>query len=171
MESEELFVKLNDLRPFAVLPLCCAVRRTSLAAGGLTALLTGGLPFIGLKLGLIMGRGVLLPSPLAFLLHLLVGIVYGSLLCLAISRSRDGWTLVAALAATAALYTGNVAVTFALQIPRILPEPNAILAHLIFGATFTVFFKLAEIGVTDDWDGPSGHRESPATLSSATSGK
>jgi hypothetical protein len=147
---EESFVKMADLKTLTVLPLCCAVRRTSLAAGAVTALLTGGLPFVGFEPGLVMGRAARLPSPMAFLLHLVVAMLYGPLLCLAISRSRDGWTLLAALATTSALYASNVAATFALQIPRVLPELHAIFAHLVFGAVFTVLFKLAEIGATDD---------------------
>lgn len=142
-------MNLTELKPLAVLPVCSAVRRTSLAAGTVAALLTGGLPFVGLEPGLIMGRASLLPSPLAFLLHLAVAVIYGALLCLAILRSRNSWTMIAATGATLALYGCNLAASRGWQLPQLLPEADALVAHLIFGAAFTAFFKLAEIGAPE----------------------
>lgn len=139
-------MNLPELKPLAGLPVCCAVRRTSLAGGVVAALLTGGLPFIGCESGLIMGRATLLPSPLAFVLHLLLALLYGAVFCLAISRSRDGWTILAAAGATLSLYAGNLVATQSWHLPRLLSESDALFARLVFGAAFTVFFKLAEIG-------------------------
>ena len=139
----------SDRKPLAVLPLSCAVRRTSFAAGAVTALLTGGLPFVGFEPGVVMGRAALLPSPLAFMLHLSVAVIYGAFFCLVISRSRNAWTLLAATCATLALYFGNVAVLHAWNLPSLSSETEALLAHFVFGAVFTSFFKLAEIGVPE----------------------
>ena len=142
-------VNFTDLKPLAVLPVCCAVRRTSLAAGMVAALFTGGLPLVGFETGLVMGRASLLPPILAFLVHLAVSLFYGVFFCLAISRSRNGWTLLAAAAVTLALYAANFTASEAWHLGRLWPETHALLAHFIFGAAFTFFFKLAEIGVPE----------------------
>lgn len=146
---EPSFVKFSDLRRLAALPVSCAVRRTSLAAGTAAALFTGGLPFVGFEPGMVMGRATLLPSSLAFILHLIVAMIYGALFCLAISRSRDRWTFLMGFGATLALYAANIAVTNAWQVPRVPPESDALVAHIVFGATFTIIFKLAEIGAPE----------------------
>jgi hypothetical protein len=142
-------VNLSNVKLLAALAVCSEVRRTSLAAGMVTALFTGGLPFVGVSPGLIMGRLSVLPPAFGFALHLFVGVIYGALFCLAISRSRNAWTLLGATVATLTLYALNFAATNLWNLPRPLPETDALFAHVIFGAVFTVFFKLAEIGVSE----------------------
>ena len=142
-------MNLTDLKPLAVLPVCCAVRRTSLAAGLVAALFTGGLPFVGFETGLVMGRAFPIPTILAFLVHLAIAILYGVFFCLAISRSRNRWTLLAAATVTLALYAANFTVSETWHLSRVRPETHALLAHFIFGAAFTFFFKLAEIGAPE----------------------
>ena len=96
-----------------------------------------------------MGRVSLLPPMLAFALHLIVAVIYGAIFCLAISRSRNGWTLLGTIVATLALYAVNFAVTSVWDLPRPFPETDALFAHVVFGVSFTALFKLAEIGVPE----------------------
>ena len=155
----------SDFKFFAGLPVSRGVRRTSLAAGVVSALLTGGLPFVGLETGVVMGRITLLPPLLAFGFHLVLALLYGAVFSLAVALSRDSWTLMAGGAATFTLYAANFLVAQFWGLPRSLPEVNAVIAHVIFGVAFTVFFKLAEIGAGDDVLYPS----LPTTASSRSS--
>jgi hypothetical protein len=142
-------VKSSDLKTMVSLPVCRGVRRAALAAGTFTALVTGGLPFIGFDTGLIMGRPSPLPPVLAFIFHLALAIAYGSVLCVLLARSRNGWTLFAASSITTLLYLGNFALLHGVHAIVPLVEWNAMLAHAVFGFTFTGIFKLAEIGVSE----------------------
>jgi hypothetical protein len=140
-------MNLTVLKSVALLPVCAPVRRTALLAGCVSALFSGGLPFIGFEPGLIMGRVAHLPSLVAFLLHLGLAVIYGGIFSLVLFRSRDWWTLVAAGVVSLGLYAASTALlqdgTPALT--RI--EMDALLAHFIFGAAFTTAFKLAEIEI------------------------
>jgi hypothetical protein len=139
-------VNSSDLKSLVVLPTCQGVRRASLAAGAVTALFTGGVPLIGLH-SIVMGRAVLLPAAFAFVLHLAVSLVYGAVFSVALARSRNGWTLLASMCVTLLLYFANSSFSYEVRLP--LAEFDALVAHLIFGFTFTALFKLGEIGVRD----------------------
>ncbi len=119
---------------------------------------------------MVMGRVAPLPSLLAFAVHLAVAIVYGTFFSLAIVRSRAAWTAFSAAAATLAIYGVNIAAMHTWSIPRPASEMDAFAAHLIFGAAFTLLFKLAEIGAVEVttpgavlWDGKgsSGYAQHP----------
>jgi hypothetical protein len=140
---------LASLKSIASLPVCAPVRRTALAAGTVAAVFSGGLPFVGHDIGIVMGRVAQLPAVIAFAAHLALAVLYGSLFSLVLCRSRDWWTLLSACAMTLTLYAANVVWW---ELPRgalAAEEVDALLAHLIFGVAFTVFFKLAEIGTTE----------------------
>jgi len=139
-------VNSSELKSLVVLPTCQQVRRASLAAGVVTALFTGGLPFIGLH-SIVMGRAVLLPATFAFVLHLAVSLVYGAVFSVALARSRNGWTLLAAMSVTLLLFSANSSISYEVRLA--LAEFDALVAHMIFGFSFTALFKLGEIGVRD----------------------
>ncbi len=137
---------LTHFKSFALLPVRAPVRRTALAAGMVAAIFSGGLPGVGPDIGIIMGRSVHLPVFAGFVLHLGLAVVYGSLFSLVLFRSRDWWTILGALVTALVLYGANVALFEWPAHAFSEGEMEPLLAHLVFGAAFTVFFKLAEIG-------------------------
>jgi hypothetical protein len=145
----------SALKTVATVPFSRKVRHASLAAGIAAALFTGGLPIVGFDAGLVMGRPSPFPTFIGFPLHLFAAIVYGAIFSLAIVRSRNGWTLFAASLATLALYVGNLALTRTWNLFHLSSEADALIAHLVFGATFTLLFKFAEIGAPE---GPPAQR-------------
>lgn len=147
------------MKSIALFPLSTGVRRTALFAGVASALLTGGIPLIGSTPGLVMGRVVFLPAPIAFLVHLAFALIYGALFSLILWRSRDWWTALAAAATSALIYLFNLAL-FA-DLGAVVPgsESHVMLAHLTFGVVFTFCFKLAEIGDTES-EKVGNHRDS-----------
>jgi len=140
-------MNLAVLKSVALLPVCAPVRRTALLAGCVSALFSGGLPFIGFEPGLIMGRVAHLPSFVAFLLHLALAVIYGGLFSLVLFRSRNWWTLVAAGVMSVGLYAASSALLQGEAPTLTRVEMDALLAHFIFGAAFTTAFKLAEIEI------------------------
>lgn len=130
-------------------PFSTGVRRVALFAGAVCALFTGGLPFLGTATGLVMGRAVLLPSTIAFLLHLGVALLYGALFSLTLWRSRDWGTAVGAAMMSVALYLLNVTVFADLEAIVLDVEAHVLAAHALFGVVFTFSFKLAELGEAD----------------------
>ncbi len=125
------------------------MRRAALAAGAVAAVFSGGLPFVGHDIGIVMGRVAHLPPLIAFAAHLALAVLYGSLFSLVLCRSRDWWTFLGAAVMTLGLYAANVALWDRPHSALRGEELDALLAHLIFSAAFTVFFKLAEIGTTE----------------------
>ena len=142
-------MKSAATKKLPLLPFTASVRRAALFAGILFAIFTGGFPFVGYGPAFAMGRFVPLVSPFAFLLHLLLGIVYGAVLSLAIGRSRGRWTCFAALAATVLLYLGNLWLMRAWDVPPLGGEVRAVAAHLVFVCAFTLLFKLREADTTE----------------------
>lgn len=137
-------MKIAATANLLLLPFTPRVRRAALVAGIASAVLTGGLPFVGYGPAFAMGRVVPLVSPLAFILHLLLAIVYGGILSLAIGRSRGWWTFVAALATTLLLDCANLWLMRAWEFPLIAVGGRSLAAHLLFGFVFTLSFKFHE---------------------------
>lgn len=93
-----------------------------------------------------MGRAVLLPTPLAFVLHLAVALLYGALLSLALWRSRDWGTAISAAMMSVLLYFLNAAVSVGFGEMLVDVEWHVLATHALFVTVFTFSFKLAELG-------------------------
>lgn len=139
----------TSFKSYALLSVCASVRRAALAAGALVAVFSGGVPFVGHDVGIVMGRVAHLPPVIAFGAHLALTVLYGSFFSLVLCRSRDWWTLLGAGAMTLGLYAANLGLWDLPGGTLLREEMDALLAHVIFGAVFTAFFKLAEIGTSE----------------------
>jgi hypothetical protein len=143
----------SGIRDFVALPISCGVRRTALLSGVIVAAFTGGLPLDALHPALVMGRPVGSSPWLAFVFHLALSVLYAVPLSLAIVRSRGGLTLFLACLSGLALALANAGLSRELGIPCEWLDPLCVVSHLIFAISFTLTFKLAEIGVREP-DGP-----------------
>jgi len=128
---------------FLLLPLTSRVRRGAVLAGFVSSMFAGGFPSDHGP-AFLMGRVVLLHSATAFLLHMVLGVLYAAGLAFAIAHTRGWWTLVTALLATFLLYAGNLWVMRAWDFPLLGSEAPALAAHFLFGVVFTILFKAGD---------------------------
>lgn len=118
----------------------------SMLAGTASALWTGGLPFVEWGGGRVMGHPTLLIGPVAFGLHLGLALLYGGIFALAIARTR-GWGTLAGVASLVVLLGGlNLWMLTGVTQLSVARLGDILGAHLVFGLTFALWFKLGEGG-------------------------
>ena len=125
-------------------PLEPRMRYSALVAAILCALLSEALSFAGREVGVIMGRATMLLGPVAFAVHVMMAILYGSVLAVAIGRARGSLIWVRGFVAVALLYAANAWVAATFFAPRLSAETEAVFAHGLFAIAFICVYKSSE---------------------------
>jgi hypothetical protein len=119
-------------------------RHAAVAAAILCALFSETLSFAGREVGVVMGRATMLVGPVAFGVHILAALVYGSVLAVAIGRAGGRSLWLRACGGLALLYAINAWVAAAVFAPRLSSEGDAVFAHSLFALAFICLFKMGE---------------------------